>query len=134
MCEIVRQQLLFHVSVFSLKHGVKWCPLDIKALTSINYEITPSFSGSCVIRMVFFNNISVFTRCGVLVHSFHKLCFRSQTFAQITTAPNHNRNSAVFSSSGFRPRTEARGMSSYVRNFAFEELFCRPLEEDAILQ
>ena len=40
MREIVRQQLLLKIS--PKHHGVKWYSLDIKALTSINYEMTLS--------------------------------------------------------------------------------------------
>lgn len=57
MREIVRQRLL--LKVFP-KHGVKWYSLDVKAITSINYEITPSCSSCChlslylcIIRVVF---------------------------------------------------------------------------------
>ena len=41
----VKQQLL--PKKISPKHEVKWYSLDIKALTSINYEITPSRSSCC---------------------------------------------------------------------------------------
>ena len=71
------------------------------------------------------DNISGFTCLDVLVHSFHKFNF------------NFNRNSAIFSASGFRTRRKAPGMSSSVSNIAFEELLCiliKLLEEDAILQ